>query len=117
MFEEGRRVWLSGDATQSKVPAIDGRHLQGQAYSPFDVIGTRLSREQHSRSTVEFPHVQASLTGLGAVLTLSTAMGLEGPPPAAPGLYLPEVIVDAQWALARYADAGAVVDLGVADQP
>ena len=119
-FQAGRRTWLDEAAARSLVPAIDGRVLEGRAYSPFDVIGlhaatmapdvrfdlavgesssrrrgsgvaaelvvdvegTRNGAEGRARSTLEFPHGQALLTALGAVLTLSAVMGDDD---AAPG--------------------------------
>lgn len=150
VFRDGHRTWLPADATRSRVPTIDGRLLDGQAYSPFDVIGvhaatgarevrfdlavglsssrrrgsgvaaeivvdvvgTRDGREEQSRSVLEFPHGQASLTGLGAVLTLSSALGLEGSSPAAAGVHLPEQLSDPEWFLGQLQEAGATVRPG-----
>ena len=37
-FQDGGRVWLSGDAAKATIRAIDGRVLDGEAFAPFDVI-------------------------------------------------------------------------------
>ncbi|KAF1006187.1 MAG: hypothetical protein GAK28_02805 [Luteibacter sp.] len=36
-FQDGKRAWLSGDATQGQVEAIDGRVLAANAFDPLDV--------------------------------------------------------------------------------
>lgn len=61
------------------------------------------------RSTIEFTKGQAALTGLSVVLSLSTVLGLEGRPPASPGLYFPELLMDTDWFLDELVQAGATV--------
>ncbi|WP_052365324.1 hypothetical protein [Halotalea alkalilenta] len=65
------------------------------------------------RSTIEFPKGQAALTGLSIVLALSTVLGLEGRPPAPPGLYFPELLMDTEWFLDELVRAGATVEKDV----
>jgi hypothetical protein len=38
VFQDGRRVWLSGDAAKGKVEAVDGRSLDATAFSTFDTV-------------------------------------------------------------------------------
>lgn len=70
-----------------------------------EVGGSRRLR----RSTIEFTKGQATLTGLSVVLSLSTVLGLEGHPPASPGLYFPEQLMDAEWFLNELVRAGATI--------
>ncbi len=147
VFEGGRRVWLSGDSAKGNVETVDGRSLDGTAFSSFDIVslyaatgasdvrfdlvtaesssrrrggeaaaeiiveieGGANGRTARSRSTLEFEHGQASLTGLGVVLSLPALLGLNGRSPAAPGLYLPELLADAGWFLDEVRGAGAIV--------
>lgn len=37
-FEGGRRVWLTGDSARSEVETVDGRLVDAEAFSPFDII-------------------------------------------------------------------------------
>lgn len=61
------------------------------------------------RSTLEFAKGQAALTGLGAMLSLSTVLGYEGRPPTPPGLYFPELLMEPDWFLDELLQAGAVI--------
>lgn len=63
-----------------------------------------------SRSTLEFPGGQASLTGLSVVLALPAVLGLDGHTPALPGIHLPELLSDTAWFLRQLVDAGATLD-------
>lgn len=38
VFEDGRRVWLSGDAAKGKFTSVDGRSLDATGYSTFDTV-------------------------------------------------------------------------------
>ncbi|MFC6631785.1 hypothetical protein [Microbulbifer taiwanensis] len=75
------------------------------------VEGTSQGKPCLQRATLEFDRGQAMLTGLSTILTLSTALGLEGHLPVPPGLYFPEMILDAEWYLCELVRAGANVDL------
>lgn len=75
-----------------------------------EVEGASSGRAGRLRSTLEFGQGQASLTALSAVLSLSNALGLNGRPPAAPGLYLPELLLDAEWFLSELREEGATID-------
>jgi len=61
------------------------------------------------RSVLEFPQGQASLTGLSVVLALASALGLDGQPAAAAGLYLPELLPGANTFLDHISHAGAII--------
>lgn len=74
-----------------------------------EIDGRRTAR----RSTLEFTGGQATLTGLSAVLALSTALGLEGRPATPAGLYFPEQIMDPDWFLNELRLAGATIDIGL----
>ncbi|WP_427024746.1 NAD(P)-dependent oxidoreductase [Aureimonas ureilytica] len=37
-FEDGRRVWLTGAAATREFRTLDGRALQGRAFSPYDIV-------------------------------------------------------------------------------
>ncbi len=36
-YEDGKRVWLTGEAIRSTVTALDGRKLTGTAFAPYDI--------------------------------------------------------------------------------
>jgi len=74
-----------------------------------EIEGESNGRTRHARSTLEFKQGQDSLTGLGVVLSISTALGLNGRPPVRPGLYLPELLLDTQWFLDELSEAGAII--------
>lgn len=74
-----------------------------------EIEGDVTGKTQTRRLTLEFTRGQAMLTALSTVLTLSTALGLEGQPPASPGLYFPEHLIDADWFLNELIRAGATV--------
>ncbi|RRV07557.1 hypothetical protein EGJ27_12885 [Pseudomonas sp. v388] len=74
-----------------------------------EVEGARNGQTAHVRSTLEFKHGQASLTGLCAVLSLSAALGLHKGAPALPGLYLPELLSEPQWFLNELRAEGATL--------
>lgn len=61
------------------------------------------------RPTIEFDKGQATLTALSVVLALSTVLGIEGEQPVPPGLYFPELLIDAEWFLDELIRAGATV--------
>lgn len=58
------------------------------------------------RVTVSDPQGQAHLTALGVVVALERVLGLDGQPPAAPGLHSIETLLDPAEAVARYQRAG-----------
>lgn len=75
----------------------------------LEIEGVTAAGPVTRRSTIEFNQGQAALTGLSVALALSTALGLEDRPPAAPGLYFPELLMNAQWFLDQLGHAGATV--------
>jgi hypothetical protein len=147
VFEDGRRVWLSGNAAKGKFESVDGRSLDATAFSTFDTASLHVAtgapdirfdlmngesssrrrgaeaateivveiegeadgRTKCSRSTLEFKHGTASLTGLSIVLSLASVLGLDDRSPACPGLYLPELLSDPKWFLNELRSAGATI--------
>lgn len=77
-----------------------------------EVQGLRDGQAAHRRSTLEFEDGQASLTALGAVLSLSVALGLKNGTPAGPGLYMPELLSGPEWFLNELRAEGATLDIG-----
>ena len=73
----------------------------------LEIEGEIDGRSTVRRSTLEFARGHATLTGLSAVLSLSTALGLEGRPAVPPGLYFPEQLMDPDWVLEELRQAGA----------
>lgn len=85
-----------------------------------DIEGEADGSPKRSRSMLEFALGQASLTALSVVLSLSALLGRDDRAPAVPGLYLPELLSDAEWFLDELRGAGAVIthkDLGSPSRP
>ncbi|WP_310413916.1 hypothetical protein [Chamaesiphon sp. OTE_8_metabat_110] len=74
-----------------------------------EIEGEADGRTENSRSTLEFKHGTASLTGLSIVLLLASVLGLNDRVPARPGLYLPELLSDSKWFLDELRSAGATI--------
>lgn len=74
-----------------------------------EVRGEVDGRPKRSRSTLEFKPGSGSLTGLCAVLALTAVLGLDDGDPSPSGLYLPELLADAEWFLGGLNDAGATI--------
>lgn len=146
-IDGGERVWLSGEAAQGRVRAVDGRVLDAAAYAPFDIASLLAATEAPrirfdfaldvtssrrrgeplaaetvvelegfvgseratARSTLEFAGGQASITGLSLALLLAPLLGLDHRSPATPGLYLPELLIDADAFIDELAAAGAKI--------
>lgn len=90
-----------------------GKHLNDLATELIlEIEGEAAGVSKLRRSTIEFAKGQAALTGLGAMLALSTLLGLEGRPAAAAGLYFPEHLMTPQWFLAELSRAGATITVG-----
>ncbi len=53
------------------------------------------------------PEGQAPLTALGIALAVERLLGLEGGDASAPGLYLPEVLIDPAYYVRRMKEFGA----------
>lgn len=67
--------------------------------------GDRLGR----RYELVHPDGQAPLTALGVTLAVERLLGLAGGSPVAPGLYLPEVLIEPAYALQRMREIGTTV--------
>ncbi len=74
-----------------------------------EIEGEVDGRTKNSRSTLEFKHGTASLTGLSIVLSIAAVLGLNDRAPARPGLYLPELLSDSKWFLDELRSAGATI--------
>jgi hypothetical protein len=61
------------------------------------------------RIDIEAPQGVSGLTALGVAVSLERLLGLAGGPPAAPGLYFPEVLVDPGHAIERLTESGAII--------
>ena len=79
----------------------------------LEIEGEIDGRSTVRRSTLEFARGQATLTGLSAMLSLSTALGLEGRPAVPPGLYFPEQLMDPDWVLEELRQAGATIHINL----
>ncbi len=77
----------------------------------LEIEGEIGGRRTVRHSTLEFTRGQATLTGLSAVLSLSTALGLVGRPAVPPGLYFPEQLMDPDWFLEELRQAGATINI------
>lgn len=77
----------------------------------LEIEGETDGRTTMRRSSLEFTKGQATLTGLSAVLSLSTVLGLERQPAAPPGLYFPEQLMDPNWFLDELRREGATIDV------
>lgn len=74
-----------------------------------EIEGEADGQRKRSRSTLEFKEGTASLTGLSVALSLTSVLGLNDHSPVRPGLYLPELLSDAQWFLDELRSAGATI--------
>ena len=59
------------------------------------------------RHEIVQPEGQAPLTALGIALAVERMLGLEGGDASAPGLYLPEVLIDPAYYVRRMKEFGA----------
>jgi len=60
----------------------------------------------HTRYALVHPAGAAALTGLSVAMLLERLIGLDGPPPTAPGLYFPYQLLDAAGYLRRLGEEG-----------
>lgn len=74
-----------------------------------ELEGESGGRFHASRSTLEFPGGQASLTGLSVAMSLPAIVGLDGHTAAGPGVFLPELLSETDWFLDQLVEAGATV--------
>jgi saccharopine dehydrogenase-like protein len=85
-----------------------GGRASSDAY--IDIEGALTSGEQGRRRTiVSDPNGLAHLTALGVLVAAERVLGLDGKAPAAGGLYLPETLVSADAAIARFEQFGASI--------
>ncbi|RKR06709.1 hypothetical protein C7446_0702 [Kushneria sinocarnis] len=76
-----------------------------------DIEGMRGDAHRHLRATLEFGPGQASLTGLCTALLLSALLGQDGSPPARPGFYFPERLLEVDRTLKVLSRAGAMIQV------
>jgi hypothetical protein len=62
------------------------------------------------RTIISDPNGLAHLTALGVLVATERVLGLDGRPPAAGGLYLPETLVSPDAAIARFEQFGVRID-------
>ncbi|BCH31534.1 hypothetical protein MesoLjLc_34640 [Mesorhizobium sp. L-8-10] len=62
-----------------------------------------------SRYELVHPRGQAPVTAVGVTLGIERLLGLDGKAPAAPGLYLPEVLIDPDHAVRRFQEFGLLI--------
>ena len=75
-----------------------------------EIEGDADGRATRSRSTLVFDEGTAALTGVSVVLALSALLGLDGQAPTPAGLYMPELLWDANTYLAALIRAGAQIE-------
>ncbi|PCF93903.1 saccharopine dehydrogenase [Vreelandella nigrificans] len=87
---------------------------RGEPFSTEIVIELRgLSEDgapRRSRHEIVHPAGQAPLTALGVALGVERLLGLAGGSPVAPGLYLPEVIIEPDYFVERLLEFGARIE-------
>lgn len=120
----GRWVWAAGDLGQRAFTGPGGAARHGGAYGLSDVLGLAAATDAASirldvaegntvspgahEATIEIvgggatrvvdlidPEGHVSLSAKGLVLNLERLLGLDGAPAPGPGLYLPEILLDA----------------------
>lgn len=79
----------------------------------LEIAGETNGEQTVRRSTLEFTRGQATLTGLSAALSLSTALGMAARPPFPPGLYFPEQLMEPEWFLDALRQAGATIKINL----
>lgn len=75
-----------------------------------EIEGDAGGRATRSRSTLVFDEGTAALTGVSVVLALAALMGLDGKARTPAGLYMPELLWDADAFLAELVRAGAQIE-------
>jgi hypothetical protein len=91
--------------------SVSASRRRGGALSTEIVIDLHgmLKTGEHGRTHHEIVHPdgQAPLTALGVALAIERMLGLAGGEPPAPGLYLPEVLIDPAYYVRRMQEFGA----------
>ncbi|WP_327147886.1 saccharopine dehydrogenase [Nocardia sp. NBC_01329] len=75
----------------------------------IEVSGEKNGTRTTSRYEIVQPGGQAALTALGVALAVERLAGLDGRPAAAPGLYLPETLLDPAYVVGRMQEFGAEI--------
>lgn len=83
---------------------------RGEPYSTEIVLEieglTKTGAAHRARYEIVHPGGQAPLTALGVAVGLERLLGLSGGAPVKPGLYLPEVLIDPAYMVARMEEIG-----------
>lgn len=75
----------------------------------IDIAGVRADGAAgRSRYALVHPQGQGPVTALGVSVGIERLLGLAGGPPVAPGLYLPEVLIDPAYMVERLEEFGVV---------
>jgi len=92
---------------------VTAARRRGEHFSTEIVIELDGTREDGERATsrheLVHPQGQAPLTALGIVLGVERLLGLAGGGPVPAGLYLPEVLIDPAYFVARLREFGAEI--------
>jgi hypothetical protein len=102
------------EATSIRMDLVLGQSASRRRGEPFSTeIVVELTgrgkdgRSASSRHEIVHPSGQAPLTGLAVALGIERLLGLHGGPPVAPGLYMPEVVLDPAYFVRRMEEFGA----------
>ncbi|WP_224249361.1 Rossmann-fold NAD(P)-binding domain-containing protein [Hyalangium gracile] len=86
-------------------------HRPGEPFSTefiIEIVGQlRDGRTARVRHELVHPGGQAPMTALGVAVGVERLLGLAGGPPVAPGLYLPESVIDPAYMVQRLKEFGA----------
>lgn len=89
---------------------VSANRRRGQHFSTETIIEITGERKDGTtgldRYELVHPRGQAPVTAVGVALGVERLLGLDGKAPAAPGLYLPEVLIDPDHAVRRFQEFG-----------
>ncbi|HEV7305780.1 NAD(P)-dependent oxidoreductase [Ensifer sp.] len=101
----------AGDIRLDLAYSVSASRRRGEAFSTeitIDIAGRGKNGEPlRQRHEIVHPDGQAPLTALGVALAVERMLGLAGGEAPQPGLYLPEVVIDAAYYVQRMKEFGA----------